>query len=132
MKLVREGAQISGRSPHQTSASPLLHFYIPPHAHSNGTRQPVYAPIRVCIFARTEHGNRFTLLHKCASSPERNAAPGLHSYTRRCVGFTLLNPYFSGRRRRTIFYFLCFYTIEKYIFHGAAGENFAILCIFVL
>ena len=41
--------------------------------------------------ARTEHGNRFTLLHKCASSPERNAAPGLHSYTRKREGLTPLN-----------------------------------------
>ena len=81
MKLVREGAQKSRISPHQTSASPLLHFYVPPHARSNGTRQPVNAPTHVCIFARTERGNRFTLLHTCASSPERNAAPGLHSYT---------------------------------------------------
>ena len=80
-KLVREGAQKNGISPHQTSLSPLLHFYAPPHARSNGTRQPVNAPTHVCIFARTERGTGFTLLHKCASSPERNAATGLHSYT---------------------------------------------------
>ena len=80
-KLVREGAQKSRISPHQTSFSPLLHFYAPPHARSNGTRQPVNAPTHVCIFARTERGTGFTLLHKCASSPERNAATGLHSYT---------------------------------------------------
>ena len=62
-ELVREGAQKSRKSPHQTSASPLLHFYVPPHARSNGTRQPVNAPTHVCIFARTERGTGFTLLH---------------------------------------------------------------------